>query len=144
MSGHLDRTRTAIAGLALVGVVVLACQDGTTEPDRPELPKSGTIRLGLDTPNPDDRAVRLTLSGPIADVQAAQGFTAFTSTAGTTTTLILVREGGASIPPGGLTVAAITVKPGEGQFSVELDEVATRSYAVRESLDGYSLSLQLE
>lgn len=122
----------------------VACQQESTEPDGGVLPSGGEIRLVLDTPNSDDRAILLTVAGPAASVEAAPGFTAFTRIGGSTMTVVLVREAGESIASGGVTVATIRVEASEGTFQVELSQVATRSHAVRSTLDGYSLSLRLD
>jgi hypothetical protein len=127
-----------------LAVVVLACGEKASGPTGPILPSNGEIRLGLSTPNGDDRAIMLMVTGEIGGLEAAEGFTAFVRTEGETTTAVLVRDGGEAIPTGGVEVAVIRVEGPSADFSVKLTQVATRTHAVRGSLDAYSLSMRTD
>lgn len=127
--------------LVVLGALAVACQEKPAEPTGPILPANGEIRLELTTPNADDRAVLLTVTGSVAGLKAADGFSAYFQTQGATTTSVLVRDGGESIPTGGVEVAVITVDAASAEFSVKLTQVAARSHAIRASLAAYSLRM---
>lgn len=137
----LRKASRLLVGLAALAV---ACQEKPAEPTGPILPPNGEIRLELTTPNADDRAILLTVTGSITGLKAANGFTAYVGTEGTTTTAALVRDGGESIPTGGVVVATLTVDAPSAEFSVKLAQVATRSHALRSSLAAYSLRMRTD
>jgi len=107
--------------------------------DGPTGPVAGPIELVLASPNSDDGAVLLTVSGGPMDSVAAVGYTTFSAPlSGTSAKVVVV----GSVVSG--TVARVWVpdRSKTAQYSVTLVEVAARgSYQLR-PLQGYRVTIQ--
>jgi hypothetical protein len=125
-----------MAGLALV-LCLTGCGDGSTGP---EGPTPGTLTVTLTTPNADDGAILLTVSGPdMTQVTAADGSLYFRHAGGTgAVTAVLVGD----VQAGSLLTFHVPDVTAAGSYSATITQVADRSNTVRASLAGYALTVE--
>ena len=55
-------------------------------------PQPGRLRLSISTPNADDRAVALTITGPVSDIRAAAGYQLYVRAVEDRTAIIVVAQ----------------------------------------------------
>ena len=121
--------------LALVGLMGLASLAGCSNNTGPT---AGALNVSLTSPNTDDGAVLLTISGGPVDSVEAIGYTLYTAPAGPNT-LRLIATGNV----GSGTIARIHVPDARqaSRYVTSIDQVAARStYAQRDQAQ-YSVSL---
>ena len=125
------------ARMALAAAVLLAaaaCSDSTTPPT------PGVVTLSLVTPNADDGAMALVLTGPgITSIASGSGAYAvyWRVVSPTEARVIVVGD----LSNGVLATAQIAEANRLSGYHVEILEVATRSDAVRASTAGYAITL---
>ena len=125
------------ARMALAAAVLLAaagCSDSTTPPTL------GVVTLSLVTPNADDGAMALVLTGPgITSIASGSGAYAvyWRVVSPTEARVIVVGD----LSNGVLATAQIAEANRLSGYHVEILEVATRSDAVRPSTAGYAITL---
>jgi len=125
------------ARMALAAAVLLAaaaCSDSTTPPT------PGVVTLSLVTPNADDGAMALVLTGPgITSIASGSGAYAvyWRVVSPTQARAIVVGD----LSNGVLATAQIAEANRLSGYHVEILEVATRSDAVRASTAGYAITL---
>jgi hypothetical protein len=138
MSNHTRRILAMAAGLALAAT--LACGGDGNAPTGPQGPTAGTLTVSLTTPNNDDGAILLTVSGPdmtqLASADASLYFRH--AQAGTTITAVLVGD----VAGGDLVTFHVPDVDAAGSYSATIQQVADRSNALRGSLTGYSLTVE--
>ena len=124
---------TCVAFFALLWA---ACESTTK-------PTAGDLLVGLSTPNTDDRAAQLTIqcTQPPVSVSAKAGYLVYSDLGGSNVTLILVRQGGQSIPSHA-DVATVRVQDVSKSCTASLTSVAFQGYGVRTSFVGYSVSVK--
>ena len=137
MSNHSRAIRITVAGLALA--VALACggDGGTTGPTGPT---AGLLTLTLTTPNADDGAILLSVTGPSMTQVAASDVSLYFRSVqtGTTATAVLVGD----IRGGSLLTFRVPDVDAAGSYSATIQQVADRGDALRGSLSGYSLVVE--
>jgi hypothetical protein len=117
-----------------------ACGESTAPPP-PTPPASPTaLRVDLQTPNPDDGAIVITLRGPgMSDIGAASsGYLTYTrATAGEETRVIVVGD----LKAGALVTLAIAPGHQLSDYTALIQQVAARSDLLRADLSGYEVSV---
>ena len=125
------------ARMALAAAVLLAaaaCSDSTTPPT------PGVVTLSLVTPNADDGAMALVLTGPgITSIASGSGAYAvyWRVVSPTEARMIVVGD----LSNGVLATAQMAEANRLSGYHVEILEVATRRDAVRASTAGYAITL---
>ena len=131
------RMITKLAGLAAVVAIGVNCGGGGTESNEP---KPGNLTVSLDTPNTDDAAIKLTITGPAAltsITSASPDIRVFQSgTLGVTNTVIIT----GTIPAGDVLKIGVADKRDVDDYSATVEQVASTTYAIR-ALTGYELSV---
>ena len=100
----------------------------------------GTLAIRLVSPNTDDGALVLSISGPApaADVTAtAQGAVVHARSAGNTTRVAVF----GSLASGALLKFSVPDVNAVAQYSAQVTEASDRSSALRTSVTGYQLSV---
>ena len=126
--------RITIPALAITLLGIFGCgDDGSTGP------RAGTLEVSLTTPNSDDAAMVFRVSGPdIGPVTAADaGDYLHVVEAVNSVTVVLV--GG--LPAGALIRFPVADTRNLDAYTTTLVEVADDSNELRESLDGYRLTI---
>jgi hypothetical protein len=118
------------AAAVLLGLSLGSCGDGNG-------PNSGVLLLRLDTPNDDDRAVRVVIQGFIQEITPAANYEIFKGTPGASSSVILIRKGRQRIGRGGEVVARVTVDDITAalNYAVNVQEAAAADYDVRTPLE---------
>jgi hypothetical protein len=123
----------AMGGMALLGAGIACGGDKTTGPT------AGTVTVSLVTPNADDGAVLLTLTGPsLSNVQSAgSSYKVYWRVASASEVHAIV--------VGDLTAGVVlTVDVDDvgklGQYGGTVDEAASRTDQVRASVSGYGVT----
>lgn len=124
------------AGLALAATLACGVSDGTIVPTGPT---AGTLTVTLTTPNADDGAILLELSGPDMTQIAAGNASLYFRHAqdGTTITAVLVGD----VEGGPLITFHVPDVDAVSSYSATIQQVADRGNALRGSLTGYSLTV---
>jgi hypothetical protein len=137
MSNYSRGIRMTVAGLALA--VALAC-GGDGGATGPAGPTAGVLTVRLTTPNTDDGAILLTMSGPgMTQLAAADASLYFRQAqTGTTATAVLVGD----VQGGSLLTFHVPDVDAAGSYSATIQQVADRGDALRGSLSGYSLVVE--
>jgi hypothetical protein len=131
----MNATRQFFGAIALAALAGLpACGDGTAPP------KPGTATVSFVTPNTDDGAVLVSLTGPgVRDAQAASfAYKVYWRVVSANELrLIVVGDLAAGV------VATVTVDDVNkiGQYHATMLEVASRADVVRASTTGYSVTM---
>ena len=116
--------------IALAAVLALgACDAGD-----PGDPPGGEYRARLRSPNGDEGAAALELTGPGIQSIAADGTRLHTQPSGNTTHVVLIRD------PAGPIEFRITMAPGQAPPAVRVVEVVDGNDRPRPSLDGYRVT----
>ncbi|OLE60495.1 MAG: hypothetical protein AUG10_05490 [Gemmatimonadetes bacterium 13_1_20CM_2_70_10] len=127
------------ARILLAAAVVLAAAAACGK-DSPTGPTSGVVTLSLVTPNADDGAVTLVLTGPgIASLDAASSAYAVYWRVVSATEARGIVVG--NLSAGVIATASVGDANHVGDYHVEILEVASRSDDVRASTAGYAVTL---
>jgi hypothetical protein len=96
-------------------------------------PQPGRLQLSISTPNSDDRAVALTITGTVSDIRAAAGYQLYVSTTEDRTAIIVVPQGSATFSAGETEVATLDVPDvrAAGNYAVAVIQGAGAGYALR-------------
>jgi hypothetical protein len=128
-------SRPAVWGLVtLIGLIgSAACSD------QPEEPTAGTLNVALTTPNSDDGAVLLTVTGGLVDSVESAGFVVYSAQVDPTTIRIIVIG---NLAAG--TIARIRIADDRqlSRYTAAINQVATRATYAQRDPAGYSLSLE--
>ena len=131
--------RSAVAA-ALVVLFAAACGgEKATEPTKPTV-VPGDLSLRLTTPNADDGAIVLTITGPTAVTNVAaspQGVTVHARTVGTTTRVAVF----GALATGELLHFTVPDVNAAAQFAAQVTEVSDRASALRASTVGYAAAV---
>ena len=133
MSNHTRGFLMMALGLVLAATV--ACgSDSTTGPT------AGTLTVSLTTPNADDGAILLTVSGPDMTQIAVEDTSLYVRYAqdGTTVTAVLVGD----LLGGPLVTFHVPDVDAASSYSATITQVADRSNVLRGSLTGYALTVE--
>jgi hypothetical protein len=130
------RRRTLVAIAAALTLAIACGDDG---PGGPTGPISGTLALNLTTPNADDAALVLRLTGPgITQVSASDPSTyLYSSQDGATLTAVIVGD----LQNGSVLRFRVPDVNAVSSHSGTVLEVADEANALRGSLAGYGLSV---
>lgn len=126
-----------LAALATVIVSGANCRGSTENND----PTPGDLTISLASPNSDDGAIRLRISGVTTStpiVAAGSGKEVFLSSTGSTSTRVIVTG---AISAGPLLRITVPDTRKDEDYSVVVEEVASTDYAVRPTA-GYVLSVE--
>ena len=106
-------------------------------------PQPGRLQLFLSTPNSDDRAVALTITGTVSDVRAVAGYRTYVRELEDRTAIIVVPQRSASFAAGETKVGTIGVPNvrAAGNYSVAVIQAAGADYELRFGA-GYSARLR--
>jgi hypothetical protein len=106
-------------------------------------PQPGRLQLSISTPNSDDRAVALTITGTVSDIRAAAGYQLYVRAVEDRTSIIVVPQGSASFPAGETEVATLDVPDvrAAGAYGVAVIQGAGVDYELRFGA-GYSARLR--
>ena len=120
----------------LLLVLASACGDGG--PTEPAGPIPGILTVALTTPNPDDGALLLTISGGrVSTVDAASaGYQVYTAQPDTTTTRVLVTG---DIAAGDVVRIHVPDTRGAAAYHATIAQAASRTTFAQRVLTGYSL-----
>ncbi|MGH7520417.1 MAG: hypothetical protein ACREMI_03970 [Gemmatimonadales bacterium] len=113
-----------------------ACADATSPP----VPAPTAFRLDLATPHTDDGALVIALRGPeISSLEAASPAYLVYSRSGTAQETRIIVLGDLKAGP----LLTLRIAPGHqlAEYTATIEQVATRSDALRDQLSGYRLSL---
>jgi len=131
----MTTTRKLFIGIAVTMVTagLFACNDGGTEPN-----PDTSITVSLTTPNTDDGAVLMVLTGaPLSEVQASTAaYQVFWRTAGPNETRVIV--------VGDIVAGPLFTAIAKGRASAVIAtvaEVSTRSDQLRSATEGYSVTV---
>jgi hypothetical protein len=129
--------RIWLAALPLA-LVAPACSGGDNGTDPPP-PVPGTLTVSLTTPNPDDRALLITIAGPaITTVSSANAaYLVHARVAGTTARAAVFGRVGA----GAVLRVEVPDVARSGAYSATVTEAADSTNAVRASMAGYSATV---
>jgi hypothetical protein len=134
----MELTRKTLIALAIGIGAATACSDSTVMPTPAPTPTA--LRIDLRTPNVDDGAVVVTVRGPeLSDLQpASAGYLAYHRGA-TPDEMRVIVIGDVKGGP----LASLTIAPGHqvSEYSATIQQVATRTDALREDLSGYELTV---
>jgi hypothetical protein len=119
--------------IALVLAAVLSCD----RPTAPRGPRGGPLTLTLTTPNADDGALLLSLSGAgIDSVTSVDGTMLEVLSSGSEPRLVIVRGALANGP-----IARVWVADVNGAYTAAVGQVSARGTYAQRSLNGYELAL---
>ncbi|NIN71734.1 MAG: hypothetical protein GTO46_07335 [Gemmatimonadetes bacterium] len=96
-------------------------------------PQPGRLQLTISTPNSDDRAIALTITGTVTDIRAVAGYQLYVRTMEDRTAIIVVPEGSATFPDGETEVATLSVPDlrSAGDYSVAVIQGSGSDYELR-------------
>lgn len=96
-------------------------------------PQPGRLQLCISTPNSDDRAVALTVTGTVSDIQAIAGYQVYVRVIEDRTAIIVVPQGSAAFPAGETEVATLDVPDvrAASDYSVAVIQGAGTDYELR-------------
>jgi len=128
--------RRFVAAL-VAGAALIACGGG----DGPTAPEPGTLEVRLTTPNADDRAMLVTVTGP-EPIQAVSGAVGSAlvlhgRVSGSQATIAVFGP----VTSGVLARVAVPDVGRVGAYTVTIVEVADDANQLRASLGGYSLTI---
>jgi hypothetical protein len=128
-----------LIGLAATLIVLAGCGGG----EETTGPQPGRVQLSISTPNSDDRAVALTITGTFSDIRAVAGYRLYVRTMEDRTAIIVVPQGSATFPDGETDVATLGVPDlrAAGNYSVAVIQGAGTDYDLRFGA-GYSARLR--
>lgn len=130
-------TRSITRRVALLAVLAgAACSGGD---DSPTGPVAGTLNVVLTSPNSDDGAVMLQITGAVDSVVVPTGLTAWQSEPGANVLRAIVTGDLAS--GGTLLTLRVPDVSKASSYSTQVLQVSSETYAQR-PVGGYSLSLQ--
>jgi hypothetical protein len=117
-------------------------QPPTQPPEQPTVPTAvpGTLTVRLVTPNTDDGAILLDITGPAPAaemVAAAPGAVAYARANGNTTRVAVF----GSIASGALVRFSVPDVNAAQQFSAQVTEASNRASALRASVTGYQVTV---
>jgi hypothetical protein len=117
-----------LARLAVLFVVLAGCSG-----EESTGPQPGRLQLYIATPNSDDRAIALTISGTVSDIQALAGYQLYTRALEDRTAIIVVPQGSAAFPAGETEVATLGVPDlrAAGDYRVAVIQGAGTDYSLR-------------
>ncbi len=127
----------ALAPAAVLLGGTAACNDD--DPVGPTGPTAGVLMVTLDTPNPDDGAILIVITGPgmseIGSTNAAHYFRYALS--GNTLTAVFVGD----LEDGSLLEVRVPDVDALASYTATIHQVARRNSELRDSLAGYELAL---
>lgn len=121
--------RTSIRLAALVGAVVFSVNCGGGGGTENNDPTPGDLTLSLATPNSNDGAIRLTITGPAAPTAvtaASAGLQVFKGALGTTTVVIVT----GALADGPLLHITVPDTRKDEDYTVAINEVSSTAFAV--------------
>lgn len=128
------------AALLLALALVTACGSSapTTATPAPPAPQAGWLTVQLDTPNADDGAIQLAISGPAAEAaQAEAPYDGLATVVGTTTYMVVTGP----LADGALARLRVPDVSKATQYTVSIQAVAERgTYALR-ATTGYRVAI---
>lgn len=130
------RKTTRFAALLAAVAITVNCGGGGTENNDPT---PGDLTLTLNTPNSNDGAIRLTITGPDAPTAVTAvggGVQVFKSALGTTMTIIVT----GALADGPLLHITVPDTRDDEDYNVAVNEVSSTSYAVV-ATTGYSVDV---
>lgn len=109
--------------------------------DSPGPDDSGPLTVSLTTPNADDGALLVVVTGPeLTDIQpTSSAYQVFSRRAGATETRVIVVG---DIVAGPVFTASVPTGSVASEFAASMSEVASRTDALRPSTAGYSLTVR--
>lgn len=134
---------SVLAAAVLFGVNCGGGDDG----NEPNDPTPGNLTLAYSSPNNDDGALKLTITGPAAPTAITSVDSdneVFRTGLGTTTTVIVARSlAGGAIGEGQILLVAVPDTREADEYSVTVTEAASATFAQR-STAGYTATLDAE
>ena len=127
-------SRIPLFAAAIAFALTAGCSDSQ------EPPKPGVATVSLVTPNADDGAISLTITGPgISDVQPASStYLAYSRGVSSSEARVIVLG---DLSPGVLATVEVADVNHLDQYSAQVLEVASRADAARASTSGYRITL---
>jgi hypothetical protein len=131
--------RIPIPSVALLLAAALPWSSGCGDDSGPTGPEAGILEVSLTTPNGNDAAIVLRLTGPgISQVRASDGDHYFHLVeSGSGVTVVLVGD----LPAGGIVRFSVPDVEAVDSYSAAILEVADESNALRASLSGYEVNV---
>ena len=131
------------SGAVVLAAITLACSgdsnNGGTGP-LPSVANPGFVNVTLSTPNSNDGALLLTLSGGAIDSLTASSGSIFFASTGTNTFRVMVAG---TITDGPIVRFWMPDRRNISQYLATLEQAAARSTYEQQSIGGYSLSIAL-
>lgn len=121
--------RSVVAALA-AALALAACDGGT------DSPPGGEYRAVLESPQGDEGAVAVELTGPGIESISTDAGSLFTQPSGASTRVVVIRE------PAGRIEFRVTMAAGQQPPAARIIEVVDEDDRPRESLDGYRLDFR--
>ena len=129
------------SGAVVLAAITLACSgdssNGGTEPPV-DVSNPGFVNVTLSTPNSNDGAVLLQLSGGVIDSLTASSGSIFFAETGTNIFRVMVAG---TITDGPVVRFWMPDRRNVSQYSATLEQAAVRSTYEQQSIGGYSLSI---
>jgi len=132
------------SGAVVLAAITLACSgdsnDGGGTGVQQDVPDPGFVNVTLSTPNSNDGALLLTLSGGVIDSLTASSGGIFFAVTGTNTFRVMVAG---TIANGPVVSFWMPDRRNVSQYVATLEQAAARSTYEQQSIGGYSLSIAL-
>ena len=129
------------SGAVVLAAITIACSgdsgNGGTGPAQ-DVSTPGFVNVTLATPNSNDGALLLTLSGGTIDSLTASTGTIFFASTGTNTFRVMV---GGTIGDGPVVRFWMPDRRNVAQYAATLEQAAVRSTYAQQNISGYSLSI---
>ncbi len=131
--------RIPIRSVALLLAAALPWSSGCGDDPGPTGPQGGILEVSLTTPNADDAAMVLRLTGPgISQVRASEGGNYLHLVeSGSEVIVVLVGD----LPAGGIVRFSVPDVEAVDSYGAAILEVADESNALRASLSGYEVDM---
>ena len=128
------------AGAIAAGLLAVASCGGDPTPTEPSGPVPGVLNVALITPNADDGALLLTISGgPVVSVEAASpGYQVYSFTPDTTNIRLLVSG---DIATGALLRIHVADTRRAASYHATIAQAASRTTFAQRALSGYSFTV---
>jgi hypothetical protein len=122
--------------------LLLACggDGGGTDVTQPPLPVPGVLTLSVTTPNADDRAILITITGPAGASSVTGGSSAYRAESRITGSTIKAAIFG-NITSGAVLRFNVPDVAKASSYSASVTEVADASNSLRTDLSAYALSI---
>jgi hypothetical protein len=114
----------------------LGCGDGGSPPD---IPTPGLLGLSLSSPNTNDGALLLTITGGVVtDVQPATGYTLASAGTGTSTVRVVLTG---SVSSGLVAQISVPDTRKAGSYLISVDQAAARGTYAIQNVSGYLIQV---